>query len=77
RLHPVESIEEAVPRTGLKDIVRVEIDPESGKLAHTGCPERRMEDFLAGTEPKELCALHKRGFSGWFRKLFTPKKKRL
>ncbi|MDQ6420228.1 PBP1A family penicillin-binding protein [Paenibacillus sp. LHD-117] len=37
-------------------VVNVYIEPESGKLAAAGCPgNRRMETFLAGTEPTEVC----------------------
>jgi penicillin-binding protein 1B len=42
-------------------IVSAEIDPESGQLATTGCPEVRTEVFIAGTQPVELCRLHGRG----------------
>jgi len=31
------------------------IEPESGKLAAAGCPNQRMEAFLSGTEPTEIC----------------------
>jgi membrane carboxypeptidase/penicillin-binding protein len=36
-------------------IVEVEIDPQSGALALAGCPDRRTEYFLPGTEPLETC----------------------
>lgn len=36
-------------------VVNVFIDPESGKLAAATCPSRRLEAFLAGTEPTEVC----------------------
>jgi penicillin-binding protein 1B len=39
-------------------IVEVEVDPASGDIAHAGCPTRRMEVFIEGTEPQGFCALH-------------------
>ncbi|RJE86015.1 PBP1A family penicillin-binding protein [Paenibacillus sp. 1011MAR3C5] len=36
-------------------VVNVLIDPASGKLAAATCPNRRLESFLAGTEPTEVC----------------------
>lgn len=38
-----------------KGVVNVFIDPTSGKLAAATCPSRRLESFLAGTEPTEVC----------------------
>ncbi|MCZ8514583.1 PBP1A family penicillin-binding protein [Paenibacillus filicis] len=37
------------------DVVNVYIDPATGKLANDGCPNSRMEAFIAGTEPTEYC----------------------
>lgn len=51
-------------------VVHAVVDPESGGLAGSGCPERREEVFVAGTEPGEACALHERGFLRWLRRLF-------
>jgi penicillin-binding protein 1B len=39
-------------------IETVEIDPESGFLATTACPQALREAYLAGTAPKEPCPLH-------------------
>lgn len=39
------------PRT----VERLEIDPESGALAVSGCPRRASELFLSGTAPSEIC----------------------
>jgi penicillin-binding protein 1B len=39
-------------------IVSVEIDPLSAKLAVAGCPGRRAEVFIGGTQPVESCPLH-------------------
>ena len=40
------------------DIVTAEIDPTTGMLASDGCPARRNEYFIEGTEPKESCNEH-------------------
>jgi len=37
----------------------VEIDRDTGKLAQPGCPRVLNEAFLAGTEPLEVCELHR------------------
>ncbi|CAG7649035.1 Penicillin-binding protein 2D [Paenibacillus solanacearum] len=37
-------------------VVSVYIDPASGKLAGEGCPNPRLESFVAGTEPTEYCS---------------------
>jgi penicillin-binding protein 1B len=37
----------------------VDIDPESGKLALPSCPRMFREAFLAGTEPVQVCDLHR------------------
>nr|WP_262678394.1 PBP1A family penicillin-binding protein [Paenibacillus sp. J5C2022] len=39
-------------------VVSVFIDPDTGMLAGDGCPEKRLESFLAGTEPTEVCSGH-------------------
>ncbi|MFT5442350.1 MAG: penicillin-binding protein 1B [Myxococcota bacterium] len=38
-----------------RSIERLEIDPESGALAVSGCPRRQSEIFLAGTAPNMIC----------------------
>lgn len=43
-------------------IVRAVIDPQSGGLADESCPSSRLELFPAGTEPSEVCDLHRAGF---------------
>jgi penicillin-binding protein 1B len=40
-------------------ITFVDIDPDTGKLAAPGCPRTFREAFLAGTEPSEMCELHR------------------
>ena len=37
------------------DVEEIEIDPTSGAVALAGCPERRTEYFLPGTEPTTTC----------------------
>jgi len=44
------------PPTG---IVFVTIDRDTGKLAQPGCPRVLREAFIAGTEPTEVCELHR------------------
>ncbi|MBI5016623.1 MAG: PBP1A family penicillin-binding protein [Deltaproteobacteria bacterium] len=39
-------------------VVTVSIDPATGGLATTDCPERREEFYLPGTEPTEYCPRH-------------------
>ncbi|GGG86842.1 transglycosylase domain-containing protein [Paenibacillus radicis (ex Gao et al. 2016)] len=36
-------------------VVNVYIDPTSGKLAAATCPNKRLESFVSGTEPVEVC----------------------
>jgi penicillin-binding protein 1B len=40
-------------------ITFIDIDPDTGKLAAPGCPRTFREAFLAGTEPTEMCELHR------------------
>ena len=63
-------------------IVTAEIDPESGLLATSGCPQTYVEAFPEALVPKETCPLHpahplvdtvRKGFRGlgeFFRNLF-------
>ncbi len=41
-----------------KNIVAVEIDPESGLLAHKSCPVKRLTYYKKGTEPTKYCPHH-------------------
>jgi len=41
------------------DIEFVDIDANTGKLATPGCPKVISEAFIRGTEPTEICPLHK------------------
>ncbi|MEN6624309.1 MAG: PBP1A family penicillin-binding protein [Smithella sp.] len=65
-----------------KGIEFAQIDPESGYLATTACPEKIQEAYIEGTIPKETCPLHPvnpvmdnlrkgvRGVGKFFRNLF-------
>jgi len=48
--------EEFIPPEG---IVSVPLDPETLSIATPDCPEVRMERFLVGTEPQQLCPRHR------------------
>ncbi len=37
------------------DVIELEVEPATGALALYGCPDRRAEFFLAGTEPTLTC----------------------
>ncbi|WP_051106932.1 transglycosylase domain-containing protein [Paenibacillus terrigena] len=39
-------------------VVNVYIDPQTGQLATTACPDKRLEAFVVGTEPTESCSVH-------------------
>ncbi|NGZ99258.1 MAG: penicillin-binding protein, partial [Nitrospira sp. WS110] len=39
-------------------IVQRRIDPRTGQLATSRCPENRPEFFIAGTEPTTYCEVH-------------------
>jgi len=40
-------------------VVSLYIDPKTGKIANDHCPSPRLEVFLKGTEPTEICDIHK------------------
>jgi penicillin-binding protein 1B len=40
------------------DVIFVDIDRDTGKLAAPGCPRVFREAFIAGEEPTEVCPLH-------------------
>jgi penicillin-binding protein 1B len=54
-------------------VVQVRICAESGMLARSGCPKKRDEVFIAGTEPLHECALHRGGLMGWLERLTRPR----
>ena len=39
-------------------VVSLYIDPQTGKIATEHCPSPRLEVFVEGTEPKEVCDVH-------------------
>lgn len=41
-------------------VVSVSIDPETGFLATSDCPEKRDEFYIQGTEPSEYCPKHRK-----------------
>jgi penicillin-binding protein 1A len=54
------------------DVVPVEIDRHSGKLATESCPGEQVttDYFLVGTEPTESCPIHPdNGFEGWMQRM--------
>lgn len=51
---------------GLENAV---IDPSTGFLARSGCPEHRKELFLSGTSPAGYCPIHHGGVRGWLRRV--------
>ena len=78
-LYPASGPVAARPPDGIET---AEIDPESGFLATTACPQTLREAYLAGTAPKDPCPLHPvnpvvdtfrrgmRGVGDFFRNLF-------
>jgi penicillin-binding protein 1B len=49
----------SVPFTVPDGIVFVDIDAQNGKLATPNCPKVIPESFIAGTQPREFCELHR------------------
>jgi penicillin-binding protein 1B len=66
-----KDMQEAWPRP--EGIRTARIDPSSGLLARSGCPKRRTEIFIAGSEPQEECPLHSGGVAGWFQRILRGK----
>jgi len=60
----------AVPFPRPQGLVTAIIDPVSGLLAKSGCPQRRLEVFVYGTQPGAECPLHRGGLWGWLKKWF-------
>ncbi|MGH9583252.1 MAG: penicillin-binding transpeptidase domain-containing protein, partial [Bryobacteraceae bacterium] len=49
-------------------IVSARIDPLSGELATTACPDPQTEYYILGTQPTQFCPLHRAGpteVAGW------------
>ncbi|MBI3565476.1 MAG: PBP1A family penicillin-binding protein [Elusimicrobia bacterium] len=55
-------------------VVEARICLESGMRAVSGCPKKRDELFIAGTEPLRDCVLHRGGLMGWFERLTSPRR---
>jgi penicillin-binding protein 1B len=57
-----EAVGEHVRGTFLRPagVRRIEVHPRTGAQALPGCPERRVEYFLPGTEPTEFCVAEDR-----------------
>ena len=49
----------SIPFDVPEEVGFAEIDADTGKLATPGCPRVFNEAFLAGTEPTQICDLHK------------------
>jgi membrane carboxypeptidase/penicillin-binding protein len=56
----------AAPWTPPEHLLALTIDPATGLLPAPGCPatDLRVEYFLPGTEPFEVCTSHAPGRSG-------------
>jgi penicillin-binding protein 1B len=48
-----------IPFEAPEGVSTLEIDRDTGKLATPNCPRVSTETFLAGTEPLEICELHR------------------
>lgn len=51
-------------------VVKLKIDPLNGLIAQSGCPEKKLEVFMEGTQPTKPCPIHAGGVKGWFQRLF-------
>ena len=58
-----------------EDVVELAVCPDSGMVARSGCPRKRSELFLAGTEPRSDCALHRGGLVGWLQRMLGKNSK--
>jgi membrane carboxypeptidase/penicillin-binding protein len=57
-MRPALSARPAVDFPRPETVVRVTIDPANGYAANSGCPEKRDEFFIAGTQPVSNCQEH-------------------
>jgi penicillin-binding protein 1B len=48
-----------MPFVAPEGVTSVDIDPQTGHLAVPGCPKPLREAFVAGTEPRDTCPLHR------------------
>lgn len=63
---PADSPDFPVP----SGIVTRSIDPQTGQLATSQCPESVSEVFIEGTEPTLYCEVHGEGFWDRFKRIF-------
>jgi penicillin-binding protein 1B len=49
----------SVPFDAPEGITFVDIDPQTGKIATPSCPKTFSEAFIAGSEPTQVCELHR------------------
>jgi penicillin-binding protein 1B len=63
---PADSPDFPVP----SGILTKAIDPQTGQLATSQCPESVSEVFIEGTEPTLYCELHGEGFWDRFKRIF-------
>lgn len=61
RAHLHRQYSAARPFSAPEGIMSVEVDPLSGQLATSSCPNTRTEMFVAGSQPHESCRLHRGG----------------
>ncbi|HZE90037.1 MAG TPA: transglycosylase domain-containing protein [Verrucomicrobiae bacterium] len=54
-----------VPFESDADLVWASIDPTSGGIATSRCPDERRAPFIRGTEPTDACAEHQSFWSRW------------
>jgi penicillin-binding protein 1B len=52
------------------DVVQRDVDPQTGQLATSRCPEKTSEVFIAGTEPTVYCEVHGGGLWERLRQTF-------
>ncbi|MBT1073305.1 PBP1A family penicillin-binding protein [Geobacter chapellei] len=57
-MRKVVASKQAVEFTKPETVVSVSIDPATGYLSTPGCPDKRDEFYIAGTEPIEYCPKH-------------------
>ncbi|MEW6247373.1 MAG: PBP1A family penicillin-binding protein [Nitrospirota bacterium] len=57
--------------TAPSGVVTREIDPQTGQLATSKCPERTPEVFIEGTEPTVYCEVHGEGFWDRIKRTFS------
>ncbi len=61
RAHQLREYRSVAPFEPPDGVVTVDVDPLSGGLATSACPNVQTEVFIAGTQPVEVCRLHGAG----------------